>query len=542
MVAARSGDLVLVRQYATTLSDECPAARQTRHQIVALRRQGPVVIVRRGATAMAPENSIESCVAALSYGADGCEVDLRRTRDGVLVLFDDEALDRITDGFGRMRDATFRELVSLKPQIVHGRPLFSSPPTFPALLDVARQQNMLLDLHLREPGLESDVARLLEEADAWDHVIHVSGPNTGRPAEDPRLRPLAYKARLCEHGRDMDPAAVAAALAQPGEMILVDDPRVAARLLSRAPYQPQPYTATLRIVAEPPLSTSLPAAGDRGPLAVTRALAALPRANSTAWLLGLIAGRHNPAGPQQRLTERAWAASHLGEMGQKPRMVVSALLRQARKPTPHPDRSCSGLDALTAIRALGQIEATECAGDLIGLLLRAPQHTRQSPLIPALSHAMEEGAQGPGEGDGVAHPTDSPAHLPPIRPSRAGEGSHGADSRSQLRETFEFRRTGYVLRALGELPCRTSRRFLERYVRMGEVQARRFGPPQFDEAARALLQQRLAWDDIARLLRSSNPGVRTAAILACLDAPTEERTLALRTAVPWALDLPRSRR
>ncbi|HOB99636.1 MAG TPA: glycerophosphodiester phosphodiesterase family protein, partial [Verrucomicrobiota bacterium] len=468
---------------------------------VALRRQGPAVIVRRGATAMAPENSIESCVAALSYGADGCEVDLRRTRDGILVLFADEALDRITDGFGRMRDATLRELVSLKPQVASGRTLFSSPPTFAALLDVARQQNMLLDLHLREPGLESEVARLLEEADAWDHVIHVSRPDTDRPFEAARLRPLAYKARLCESGRDMDPAAVAAALARPGEMILVDDPRVAARLLSRAPYQPQPYTTTLRIVAEPPLPTILSAAGDAGPLPVTRALAALPRANSPSWLLGLMANRHNPAGPQHRLTERAWAASRLGELGQKPRPVIQALLRQARKPTPHPDRACGGLDALAAIRALGQLEATECAGDLIGLL-----------------------------------------HRPPTRASRPGEWNLSADSISQPRETFEFRRTGYVLRALGELPCRTSRRFLERYVRMDEVQARRFGPPQFDEATRALLHQRLAWDDIARLLRSSNSGVRTTAILECLDAPTEERTLALRTAVPWAVDLPRARR
>lgn len=458
-------------------------------------------MVRRGATAMAPENSIESCVAALSYGADGCEVDVRRTRDGVLVLFDDEALDRITDGIGPMRDATLRDMVSLKPQVAYGRPLFGCPPTFAALLDVARQQNMLLDLDLREPGLGSDVARLLEEADAWDHVVHVSTPDTDRPFEDARVRPLVYKARLCENGRDMDPAAVAAALARPGEMILVDDPRVAARLLGRAPYQPLPYTTTLRIVAEPPLSTSLPPEGDLGPIAVTRALAALPRANMPSWLLGLMSGRHNPAGPRHRLTERAWAAGRLGELGQTPRSVISALLRQARKPTPHPDRACSGLDALTAIRALGQLGATECAGDLIGLLYR-----------------------------------------PPIRASEPGEGSLSADASSRPREAFEYRRTGYVLRALGELSCGASRHFLERYVRMGEAQVRRFGPPQFDEATRALLHQRLAWDDIARLLRSSNPGVRTTAILECLDAPTEERTLALRTAVPWALNVPRSKR
>ncbi len=210
----RPADQVLVQQYDTRISEETAAAREARHRAVAERRRGPVVMVHRGATAVAPENSIEACAAALTYGADGCEIDLRRTRDGVLVLFHDDSLDSITDGFGRVSETTYRELESLKPRLVRGRPLFSLPPTFAALLDVARQQAMLLHLDLKEPGLEADVARLLDEADAWDHVVHVNPENAANLLRNPRLSLLEYKVPgLYQDRQDMDPAAVATALA-----------------------------------------------------------------------------------------------------------------------------------------------------------------------------------------------------------------------------------------------------------------------------------------------------------------------------------------
>ena len=58
---------------------------------------GTVVMVHRGAAAFAPENTLEAYAAALDYGADGCEVDLRRTADGVLVLFHDDMRAALAD-------------------------------------------------------------------------------------------------------------------------------------------------------------------------------------------------------------------------------------------------------------------------------------------------------------------------------------------------------------------------------------------------------------------------------------------------------------
>jgi len=85
-------------QSATQPSPESDAKRSAQHLRIAERRAGTVVIVHRGASAFAPENSLAAYAAAMDYGADGCEVDLRRTRDGVLVLFHDDMLDHLTCG------------------------------------------------------------------------------------------------------------------------------------------------------------------------------------------------------------------------------------------------------------------------------------------------------------------------------------------------------------------------------------------------------------------------------------------------------------
>src|SRR5438309_768585 len=69
--------------YIRAVPPETAEARAERHLRVAERRRGPVIIVHRGASSFAPENTLEAYAAAIDYGADGCEVDVRRTADGI---------------------------------------------------------------------------------------------------------------------------------------------------------------------------------------------------------------------------------------------------------------------------------------------------------------------------------------------------------------------------------------------------------------------------------------------------------------------------
>lgn len=55
------------------------------------------VVAHRGSAADAPENTLAAVRLALEHGADVVETDVKRTRDGVLVVLHDESLARTTD-------------------------------------------------------------------------------------------------------------------------------------------------------------------------------------------------------------------------------------------------------------------------------------------------------------------------------------------------------------------------------------------------------------------------------------------------------------
>lgn len=65
----------------------------------------------RGASTYYPENTLSSSYAGVHMGATGIETDVHKTADGVLVLFHDDTLDRVTDGKGDISDYTYEELL-----------------------------------------------------------------------------------------------------------------------------------------------------------------------------------------------------------------------------------------------------------------------------------------------------------------------------------------------------------------------------------------------------------------------------------------------
>lgn len=65
----------------------------------------------RGASHYYPENTFSAFYAGLEMNANGIETDIHRTKDGVLVLFHDDEIDRVTDGKGQVSDYTYKELM-----------------------------------------------------------------------------------------------------------------------------------------------------------------------------------------------------------------------------------------------------------------------------------------------------------------------------------------------------------------------------------------------------------------------------------------------
>ena len=65
-----------------------------RHPFFASSR--PLVFAHRGGAALAPENTIDAFDNGLALGADGIELDVRLSRDGIVVVHHDATLDRTT--------------------------------------------------------------------------------------------------------------------------------------------------------------------------------------------------------------------------------------------------------------------------------------------------------------------------------------------------------------------------------------------------------------------------------------------------------------
>ena len=74
----------------------------------------PLLIAHRGGAGLAPENTLEAFESAVrDWGADMLEMDVRTSRDGVVMVFHDPTVDRITDGEGRLGEKSADELKEL---------------------------------------------------------------------------------------------------------------------------------------------------------------------------------------------------------------------------------------------------------------------------------------------------------------------------------------------------------------------------------------------------------------------------------------------
>ena len=73
----------------------------------------PEIIAHRGASYLAPENTLSAFRKAMEIGADGVEMDVQKTYDNELVIHHDYMVDMHTDISGQIYDLTMGELKAL---------------------------------------------------------------------------------------------------------------------------------------------------------------------------------------------------------------------------------------------------------------------------------------------------------------------------------------------------------------------------------------------------------------------------------------------
>ncbi len=143
----------------------------------------PVNFAHRGASLIAPENTLEAFRPAAESGAGGLELDTHMTSDGHMVVIHDDSVERTTDGAGLVCEMTLREVQSLDagyrftPDGGETYPYRSRGVRAPELGEVLRgfpDHKVNIDIKEDQPGVEAALLKTIVEAGAEGRVLVVS--------------------------------------------------------------------------------------------------------------------------------------------------------------------------------------------------------------------------------------------------------------------------------------------------------------------------------------------------------------------------------
>jgi glycerophosphoryl diester phosphodiesterase len=149
----------------------------------AIRSDWPPNFAHRGASARAPENTLEAFRLAVEAGAGGLELDVHVTRDGEVVVIHDASVDRTTDGSGAVAGMTLAELRDLdagyrfSPDRGSTFPFRGRGLRIPTLAEVYEEfpaASVNIDIKEPQPGAEEAVLRVIQSAEAAERSLVVS--------------------------------------------------------------------------------------------------------------------------------------------------------------------------------------------------------------------------------------------------------------------------------------------------------------------------------------------------------------------------------
>lgn len=137
------------------------------------------VWAHRGASAHAPENTLPAFELAYLSGADGIELDVQLSKDGVPVVIHDERIDRVSNGNGYVCNYTLEELKGFNVNQYFPEYGNVTIPTLAEVYDLVRDMDMVINLELKNSvifyeGLEEKVLRLAAEKGLEERMIYSS--------------------------------------------------------------------------------------------------------------------------------------------------------------------------------------------------------------------------------------------------------------------------------------------------------------------------------------------------------------------------------
>ncbi len=137
-------------------------------------KQSVLNYAHRGASEYAPENTALAFSLGILQGANALETDVRRSSDGVLYLFHDPVLDRVTDGTGAVEGHTWAQLQDLRVR----HPVTEVCDKILSLehfLQLYGWRNLHFAIEIKERGIARDVVQMLDQYQMCGKTTVTSG-------------------------------------------------------------------------------------------------------------------------------------------------------------------------------------------------------------------------------------------------------------------------------------------------------------------------------------------------------------------------------
>lgn len=137
------------------------------------------IIAHKGASGVAPENTMAAFQLAVEMGVDMIELDVRNTLDEEIVVIHDSTLDRTTDGSGLVHDYTLDQIKQLDAGSWFGDAKYSGEkvPTLKEVLDsIDGRCKVLIEIkHMNHPHYHDFAEKIIdiirEEENGYDWII-----------------------------------------------------------------------------------------------------------------------------------------------------------------------------------------------------------------------------------------------------------------------------------------------------------------------------------------------------------------------------------
>lgn len=137
------------------------------------------ILAHRGFSEKYPENTMLAFKKAAEYDIAGFELDVHKTKDGVIVVTHDEAIDRVSNGTGMIVDMTYEELKDLDFRNGMDQHEFDEDtklPTLDEFLTWLKNTKFIVNIELksniiRYEGMVKETVDLVKKHDLIDRVI-----------------------------------------------------------------------------------------------------------------------------------------------------------------------------------------------------------------------------------------------------------------------------------------------------------------------------------------------------------------------------------